>query len=137
NDLADDKALAYLVKYDSAHRTWPDPVFVEDGTMVMGERRIPMSREPEPSSLPWSQVGVDVVLESTGVFRTREQLEKHLRAGARKVVLSAPAKGDVDATIVVGVNDENYDRARDEIISVGSCTTNALAPIAKVINDEL
>jgi glyceraldehyde 3-phosphate dehydrogenase len=137
NDLADAAALAYLTKYDSTHGTWPKPVSVKDGALVMGDRTIPITSERDPSKLPWAKAEVDVVLESTGVFTTRDDLAKHLAAGARKVLLSAPGKGKLDATIVVGVNDDIYDAKKHSIISIGSCTTNGLAPVAKALHDAL
>jgi glyceraldehyde 3-phosphate dehydrogenase len=137
NDLADAAALAYLTKYDSTHGTWPKPVSMKDGALVMGDRTIPITSERDPSKLPWAKAEVDVVLESTGVFTTRDDLAKHLAAGARKVLLSAPGKSKLDATVVVGVNDEIYDAKKHSIISIGSCTTNGLAPVAKALHDAL
>jgi glyceraldehyde 3-phosphate dehydrogenase len=136
NDLADADALAYLVKYDSTHGTWSETITVEDGALVVGSRRIPVTSERDPSKLPWKKAEVDVVIESTGVFTKREDLARHLSAGARKVLLSAPGKG-VDATFVVGVNDDGYQRDKHHVVSIGSCTTNALAPVAKALDDEL
>ncbi len=137
NDLADAEALAYLIKYDSTHGTWAKSVAAKDSTLSIDDRRIPVTSERDPSKLPWAKAEVDVVLESTGVFTKRDQLAQHLEAGARKVMLSAPGKGKLDATIVVGVNDGIYDKKKHQIISIGSCTTNGLAPVAKALNDEL
>ncbi|MBC7173438.1 MAG: type I glyceraldehyde-3-phosphate dehydrogenase, partial [Polyangiaceae bacterium] len=136
NDLADADALAYLVKYDSTHGTWDESITVDGSTMMIGKRRIPVTSERDPSKLPWGKAEVDVVVESTGVFTKRDDLARHLAAGARKVLLSAPGKG-LDATFVIGVNDELYDRKKHDVISIGSCTTNGLAPVAKTLHDEL
>jgi glyceraldehyde 3-phosphate dehydrogenase len=137
NDLADAASLAYLVKYDSTHGPWSRPVSADGATLRIGDRRIPVTSERDPSKLPWGKAEIDVVLESTGVFTKRDQLAQHLTAGARKVLLSAPGKGKLDATIVVGVNDDVYDKKKHQIVSIGSCTTNGLAPVAKAIHDEL
>ncbi|MGA7271095.1 MAG: type I glyceraldehyde-3-phosphate dehydrogenase [Acidimicrobiia bacterium] len=135
NDLADDDILAYLLEYDSVMGPFDQEVTVEDGTMVVGNHRIAMLRETDPAELPWKDLNVDVVIESTGVFRDRASLQKHLDAGARRVILTVPAKDPIDETVVLGVNDDSLD-AGDIIVSNASCTTNCLAPIAKVLNDE-
>lgn len=134
NDLADDDVLAYLLEYDSVMGPFDQEVSVADGTMTVGSHSIAMLREMEPANLPWSELGVDVVIESTGVFRDRASLEKHLAAGAKRVVLTVPAKDKIDETVVLGVNDEELDDS-DIIVSNASCTTNCLAPVAKVLND--
>lgn len=135
NDLTDNKTLAHLFKYDSAHGRFPLSVSTEGDEMIIdGKYRIACFREKDPSNLPWSKLGVDVVLESTGVFRTRELMSKHLQAGARKVVLSAPAKGEGVPTVVLGVN-HHILKSDDDIISNASCTTNCLAPLAKVLDE--
>ncbi len=136
NDLADAEALAYLVKYDSTHGTWPESIGVDRGALVIGSRRIPVTSERDPSKLPWAKAEVDVVVESTGVFTKRDELARHLDAGARKVLLSAPGKG-MDGTFVIGVNDERYDPKKHHVVSIGSCTTNGLAPVAKALHDAL
>ena len=132
NDLAGSSTLAHLLRYDSVHGTYPGSVEVsDDGLIVDGDRIRVLSRR-DPSELPWGELGVDIVVESTGRFRTRELASRHLAAGAAKVVISAPAKAE-DITIVLGVNDHCYDPERHDIISNASCTTNCLAPVAKVL----
>ncbi|HSJ34920.1 MAG TPA: type I glyceraldehyde-3-phosphate dehydrogenase [Acidimicrobiia bacterium] len=134
NDLADDDVLAYLLEYDSVMGPFEQKVEVADGVMTVGRHRIAMLRERNPEDLPWADLGVDVVIESTGVFRDRASLEKHLAAGAKRVVLTVPSKDPIDETVVLGVNDADLD-ASDIIVSNASCTTNCLAPVAKVLND--
>ncbi|HLV89500.1 MAG TPA: type I glyceraldehyde-3-phosphate dehydrogenase [Acidimicrobiia bacterium] len=134
NDLSDDDILAYLLEYDSVMGRFEQPVSVADGVMTVGKHEVKMLMERDPAKLPWDELGVDVVVEATGVFRDRESLQKHIDAGAKRVILTVPAKGDIDETIVLGVNDEEID-ATDIITSNASCTTNALAPIAKVLDD--
>ena len=134
NDITDPKTLAHLLKYDSIHRGFPGTVEVQgDGLLVNGKPiRVLAIREPE--KLPWKDLGVDLVLESTGRFTDRESASKHLAAGAKKVVISAPAK-DEDITIVMGVNHQRYDAAKHHVISNASCTTNCLVPVVRVILD--
>jgi glyceraldehyde 3-phosphate dehydrogenase len=134
NDLSDDDVLAYLLEYDSVMGRFDQEVTVEDGLMMAGSHRIRMLMEKDPARLPWSDLGVDVVVEATGVFRDRESLQKHIDAGAKRVILTVPAKGDIDQTVVMGVNDDQLDDG-DLIISNASCTTNCLAPLAKVLDD--
>lgn len=135
NDLTDAKTLAHLLKYDSIHRTFrAAEVGHGDGVIKLGGHDIKVSAVKDPAELPWKALGVDVVLECTGLFTDREKAGAHLKAGAKKVIVSAPAKGP-DATIVMGVNDEIYDAAKHSVVSAGSCTTNCLAPIAKVMLD--
>jgi len=131
NDITDAKTLAHLLKYDSVHGKLPEVKLVDDNILV-GERRLKVLSERDPSNLPWKDLGVEVVIESTGIFR--EGATKHLTAGAKKVVISAPAKGE-DITIVMGVNEDKYLPEEHHIISNASCTTNCLAPVAKVLND--
>ena len=132
NDLADNGTLAHLLKHDSVHGPYPGSVELHgDGLVVDGDRIMVLS-ERDPAGLPWRDLGIDVVVESTGLFRSREQAGKHLEAGARKVVISAPAK-DEDFTVVLGVNHHLYDPERHHLISNASCTTNCLAPVAKVL----
>ena len=134
NDLTSSATLAHLLKYDSVHGAYPGSVEVTgDGLVVDGDEILVFS-EPDPANLPWRELGVDVVVESTGRFRTRELASKHLEAGAAKVVISAPAK-DEDITIVLGVNEDLYDPDGHDIISNASCTTNCLAPVAKVLTE--
>jgi glyceraldehyde 3-phosphate dehydrogenase len=135
NDLVPTKTLAHLLTLDSVYGRFAESVAIDGTTMVVGDRRIETSAERSPESLPWGDLGVDVVIESTGVFRSRAQLEQHLAAGARKVILSAPAKDEVDANIVLGVNFDAYDPEKHNVITNASCTTNCLAPVAKVLND--
>lgn len=135
NDLTDSKTLAHLLKYDSVHGIYDaDIKAVENGIVVNG-KQIKITAIKDPSQLPWKDLGVDIVIESTGVFTKREDAEKHLQAGAKKVIISAPAKNP-DITIVLGVNQEAYDPANHNIISNASCTTNALAPVVKVLQNE-
>lgn len=135
NDLGDINALAHLVKFDSILGVLDQPVSVEENFLIVGEQRIQVFSEKNPENLPWADLGVDIVIESTGRFTKAAGAQKHLDAGAKKVIVSAPAKGE-DITIVMGVNDHNYDPAAHHIISNASCTTNCLAPVAKVLNDE-
>ena len=134
NDLTDAETLATLFKYDSVHGTYPGSVNVTDDRLAVDGDHFPVFAERDPSALPWGELGCDVVIESTGIFRTREKAGQHLEAGASKVVISAPAKSEVDATIVLGVNDEQI-TGDEEIVSNASCTTNCLAPLVKVLDD--
>ena len=133
NDLTSVETLAHLLKYDSIHGRFPGEVRVENGQLFVNGTAIHVSAERDPAALPWGSLGCDVVVESTGVFRDPDGAEKHLTAGARKVVISAPAKGGIK-TVVLGVNDKII-QDDDTILSNASCTTNCLAPIAKVLND--
>ncbi len=134
NDLTDAKTLAHLLKYDSVHGRYPECVKAEGDNIVVGDKTIKVIAERDPSKLPWAELGVDVAIESTGVFRKKAQIEQHLTAGAKKVILTVPSKDEIDNTIVLGVNDSEL-KAEDKIVSNASCTTNCLAPIAKVLND--
>ncbi|HET7586294.1 MAG TPA: type I glyceraldehyde-3-phosphate dehydrogenase [Gemmatimonadaceae bacterium] len=134
NDLTDTHTLAHLFKYDSVHRTYDGDVRAGEGTITIDGDEIRVLSEKEPGALPWKELKVDVVLESTGRFTKREDAQKHLAAGARKVVISAPAKGE-DITVVMGVNHTNYDAAKHNVISNASCTTNCLVPMVKVVRD--
>ncbi len=134
NDLTDAKTLAHLLKYDSVHGRFPEAVHADGDHLVVGDRRIRIYAERNPADLPWKELGVDIVLESTGVFRTREKMSLHLQAGAKKVLLSAPAKDELDNTVVMGVNDDTL-KADHVLVSNASCTTNCLAPVAKVLHD--
>lgn len=135
NDLGDLKTMAHLYKYDSSYGITDDTVEVGDGTLSINGKEVKALAEREPANLPWGDLGVDIVVESTGVFRSREKVQPHINAGAKKVIISAPAKGEVDLTIVLGVNSDKYDSANHHIISNASCTTNGLAPFAKVLHD--
>ncbi|MFM8156001.1 MAG: type I glyceraldehyde-3-phosphate dehydrogenase, partial [Actinomycetes bacterium] len=134
NDLTDTKTLAHLLKYDSILGRLDREVVAGEGQITVGGTVIPIFAERDPGALPWGKVGADIVIESTGFFTDAESAGKHLTAGAKKVIISAPAKGE-DITIVMGVNDDKYDPATDNIISNASCTTNCLAPMAKVLDD--
>ncbi|MEM1248426.1 MAG: type I glyceraldehyde-3-phosphate dehydrogenase [Acidobacteriota bacterium] len=134
NDLYDNEQLAYLLRFDTVQGPFETPVVVAEDHLVVGGDRIEMTAERDPAQIPWGDFGVDLVVESTGVFRHREKIAKHLEAGARRVVLTVPAKDEIDATIVLGVNAEELD-ASDKIVSNASCTTNCLAPVAKVLDD--
>lgn len=134
NDLSDDDILAYLLEYDSVMGRFDQEVEVGDGVMTVGDHEIKMLVETDPAKLPWAELGVDVVVEATGVFRDRASLQKHLDAGAKRVVLTVPAKDEIDETVVLGVNDDDLDSG-DIIVSNASCTTNCLAPLAKVLDD--
>ncbi len=132
NDLLEPDYLAYMLRYDSVHGRFKGEVAVDGGTLIVNGKRIRLTAERDPAALKWGEVGVDVVVEATGLFLTRDTAEKHLAAGAKKVILSAPSKDDTPM-FVFGVNDKSY--AGQAIISNASCTTNCLAPIAKVLND--
>jgi len=134
NDLTDNKTLAHLLKYDSVHRVYPGTVGASDSGLVVDGDEIKVFSERDPSNLPWKELGVDVVVESTGIFRDRDGAAKHLEAGAKKVIISAPGKKE-DITIVLGVNQDKYDPDHHHIISNASCTTNCLAPVVKALLD--
>jgi glyceraldehyde 3-phosphate dehydrogenase len=134
NDLTEAKTLAHLLKYDSITGRLPATVEVEGDTILVNGKPIKVLAERDPANLPWAALGVDIVIESTGRFTKAEDARKHITAGAKKVIVSAPATGDA-ATIVMGVNEADYDPAKFDIISNASCTTNCLAPLAKVFND--
>ncbi|MAD51055.1 MAG: type I glyceraldehyde-3-phosphate dehydrogenase [Candidatus Marinimicrobia bacterium] len=134
NDLANDDALAYLLKYDTVMGRLKDTVTVQNGILKTSNHSVKMLNEPNPAALPWTELGVDVVIEATGVFRAREQLQSHLDAGAGKVILTVPAKDEIDYTVVIGVNEDGL-KPDHKIVSNASCTTNCLAPMAKVLND--
>ena len=134
NDITDAKTLGHLLKYDSIHGRYPGEVIVDGDTLVVEGKRIPVLAEKDPSKLPWKSLGADVILECTGKFTTKEDASKHITAGAKKVLISAPAKGH-DGTFILGVNSDQYDKNKHHVISIGSCTTNCLAPVAKVLMD--
>jgi len=134
NDITSPKMLAHLFKYDSVHRVYPGEVEAREKSIVVGGVEVPVFAERDPAALPWKDIGVELVMECTGLFRSRESAGKHLTAGARKVVVSAPGK-DLDGTFVCGINTKDYDPARHHIVSNASCTTNCLAPVVKVVND--
>lgn len=137
NDLTSADTLAYLFKYDSVHENFNGEVYAEDDNIVVNGKKIRIYAERDPENLPWAELGVDIVVESTGFFKKREQLMKHINAGAKKVILTVPAgkADDVDATVVLGVNDEVLTKDI-QLVSNASCTTNCLSPVAKVLNDK-
>ena len=135
NDLTSPETLAHLLKYDSVHGRYPGSVEVSEGGLLVDGDEIKVYSERDPAALPWSDLGVDVVIESTGIFRDHAGASKHIEAGAKKVIISAPGKNE-DITIVLGVNQDQYDPANHHIISNASCTTNCLAPVVKVLSDE-
>ena len=134
NDLANAKTLAHLLKHDSVHGTLSAEVFVKGEAMFVDGKEVRVCSLKDPSQLPWKELGVDVVVESTGIFRDRATSTKHLAAGAKKVVITAPAK-DPDVTVVLGVNEHHYDPKKHHLVSNASCTTNCLATVAKVLVD--
>ncbi|MDO4540781.1 MAG: type I glyceraldehyde-3-phosphate dehydrogenase [Syntrophomonadaceae bacterium] len=135
NDLGDIEATAHLLKYDSIHGTWREDIQVVGDSLKVGSKSFKVLCERNPENLPWRELGVDYVIEASGAFRTRDKAALHLQAGAKKVIITAPGK-KVDFTAVMGVNEENYDPAQHHIISNASCTTNCLAPVAKVLMQE-
>ena len=134
NDLTDAKTLAHLLKYDSVHGRFPGEVSFDGDTLVAGKSKAKVLAERDPANLPWGDLNVDVVVEATGIFRAKTQIMNHINAGAKKVVLTVPAKDEIDNTIVLGVNDSDL-KDSDLIVSNASCTTNCLAPVAKVLHD--
>ena len=134
NDIFDKEALTYLLKYDTVMGRFPGEISLDSDILHAGNQKVKLIAEREPAELPWGELGVDVVIESTGIFRMRSQLESHLEAGAKKVILTVPAKDDIDYTIVLGVNHDGL-KPEHRIVSNASCTTNCLAPMAKVLND--
>ena len=135
NDITDAKTLAHLLKYDSIHGSFPGEVVVDGDNIVVNGKKIKVLSIREPHNLPWKEMGIKLVVESTGLFRDRANASKHLQAGASKVIITAPAK-EPDITIVLGVNEMDYDPEKHHLISNASCTTNCLAPVAKVLDDE-
>ncbi|MCQ2282840.1 MAG: type I glyceraldehyde-3-phosphate dehydrogenase [Bacteroidales bacterium] len=137
NDLTSAETLAYLFKYDSVHDNFPGEVYAEGDCIVVNGKKVKIYAERDPQNLPWKELGIDIVVESTGLFKKRDQMMKHINAGAKKVILTVPASkaDDVDATIVMGVND-NILTKEMQLVSNASCTTNCLAPMAKVLNDK-
>ena len=134
NDLFENQQLVYLLKYDSVMRVFPKEVTADDDFMYVDGQKIAMTAERDPAQIPWGKLGVDIVVESTGVFTKKEQLQKHLQGGAKKVILTVPAKDEIDATIVIGVNDDAL-KPEHKLVSNASCTTNCLAPIAKILHE--
>jgi glyceraldehyde 3-phosphate dehydrogenase len=134
NDLFENQQLVYLLKYDSVMRVFPKEVTADDDFMYVDGQKIAMTAERDPAQIPWGELGVDIVIEATGVFTKKEQLQKHLQGGARKVILTVPASDEIDATIVMGVNDDTL-KPEHLLVSNASCTTNCLAPIAKILHE--
>jgi len=134
NDLFPNEQLAYLLKYDTVMRVYPKEVVADDNTLRVGAREVRMTAERDPARIPWGEMDVDVVVESTGVFTKREKLEKHLEGGAKRVALTVPPKDEIDAMVVMGVNDQILE-PRHRLVSNASCTTNCLAPIAKILDE--
>jgi len=134
NDITDAKTLAHLFKYDSIHGVYSGSVKAVDGGIDIDGKVLRITAEKDPAKLPWKELGVEIVVESTGLFTKKEDAVKHIQAGAKKVLISAPAKGH-DGTYVMGVNFDQYNKDKDQVISIGSCTTNCLAPIVKVLHD--
>ncbi|MCL4237832.1 MAG: type I glyceraldehyde-3-phosphate dehydrogenase [Anaerolineae bacterium] len=136
NDLGDLPTMAHLLKYDSNYGRFPGTVEVTDGGLLVNGQLVKALSEKDPGKLPWGDLGVDIVIEGTGVFRSLEKCQPHIDAGAKKVIITAPSKGAVHLTMVIGVNDNMYDPANHHIVSNASCTTNCLAPAAKVVHDK-
>lgn len=135
NDLTDTATNAHLLKYDSTYGKFPGEVMAEENALVVNGLRVQVVAQRDPAQIPWGDLGVDIVIESTGIFTDADKAKAHLAAGAKRVIISSPAKGE-DITIVMGVNEEMYDPAKHKIISNASCTTNCLVPVAKVLNDK-
>ncbi|SDK71524.1 type I glyceraldehyde-3-phosphate dehydrogenase [Natronincola ferrireducens] len=134
NDLTDPKTLAHLLRYDSLYGKFNGTIEVKEDAIIVNGKEVKIFAERDPEQLPWGDLGVDIVIESTGIFRSKDKAQKHITAGAKKVVISAPAKKE-DITIVMGVNEEKYDPANHHIVSNASCTTNCLAPFAKILDE--
>ncbi|MDH4281985.1 MAG: type I glyceraldehyde-3-phosphate dehydrogenase [Myxococcales bacterium] len=135
NDLTSAQMLAHLLQWDSVHGHFDHPVRADADAIWIGDHRIPVSAERDPSKLKWKELGAEVVLECTGLFRSKEAASAHLKAGAERVIISAPGKGEMDATFVVGINSDQFDPKKHRVVSCASCTTNCLAPLVKVLHD--
>ncbi len=134
NDLTDNEVLAHMLRYDSNYGKYPGEITSNEGSLIVDGKKVQVLEERDPAKLPWGELGVDIVIESTGRFTNAEDAAKHLEGGAKQVIISAPGKGDL-LTIVMGVNEDAYDPAQHKVVSNASCTTNGLAPVAKVLND--
>jgi glyceraldehyde 3-phosphate dehydrogenase len=137
NDLTDANTLAHLLAFDSVHKRFGKPVSVNGDKLVVGDKAIPVIAEKDPAKLPWKSLGADIVIESTGLFTSRDGAQKHIDAGAKRVIISAPGGNDIDGTFCIGINSASYDPAKHKIVSNASCTTNCLAPVAKVLHEKL
>lgn len=137
NDLTDDETLAHLLAFDSVHRRFSQPVKAVQGGLQVGDKTIATTSERDPKKLPWKDLGAEIILECTGIFRGKSTAIAHVEAGAKRVIISAPGKDDVDATFCVGINTDGYDPAKHVVVSNASCTTNCLAPVAKVLHEKL
>jgi len=135
NDLTDNKTLAHLLKHDSVYREYKKEISFTEGSISVGGKKFKVFAEIDPEKLPWKDLGIDVVLECTGHFRDLEGAQKHIKAGAKKVIISAPAKSEGVPSYVLGVNEDKFGSKKDDIVDMGSCTTNCLAPMVKVLND--
>lgn len=137
NDLTDDETLAHLLEFDSVHRRFSQPVKAVQGGLKIGDKTIATTSERDPKKLPWKDLGAEIILECTGIFRGKSTAMAHVEAGAKRVIISAPGKDDVDGTFCVGINTDGYDPAKHVVVSNASCTTNCLAPVAKVLHEKL
>ncbi|MEZ4246981.1 MAG: type I glyceraldehyde-3-phosphate dehydrogenase [Polyangiales bacterium] len=137
NDLTDDSTLAHLLEFDSVHRRFSKSVKAVDGGLQVGDTLIRTSAERDPSKLAWKELGAEIVLECTGIFRSKAKAQAHIDAGAKRVIISAPGKEDIDGTFCVGINSDQYDPSKHFVVSNASCTTNCLAPVAKVLHEKL
>jgi glyceraldehyde 3-phosphate dehydrogenase len=135
NDLTSAETLAHLLAFDSVHGRFSKSVAVKDNTLIIGDKRIPVLAEKDPAKLPWKSLGASTVIESTGLFTSRDGAQKHIDAGAQRVIISAPGGSDIDGTFCIGINTNTFDAAKHKIVSNASCTTNCLAPIAKVLHE--
>jgi glyceraldehyde 3-phosphate dehydrogenase len=137
NDLTDAATLAHLLSFDSVHKRFSKAVSVKGDALLVGDKTIPVSAEKDPAKLPWKSLGADIVIESTGLFTSRDGAQKHIDAGAKRVIISAPGGNDIDGTFCVGINSDSYDPSKHKIVSNASCTTNCLAPVAKVLHEKI
>jgi glyceraldehyde 3-phosphate dehydrogenase len=137
NDLTDAGTLAHLLAFDSVHKRFSKAVSVKGDALLVGDKTIPVIAEKDPAKLPWKSLGADIVIESTGLFTSRDGAQKHIDAGAKRVIISAPGGNDIDGTFCIGINSASYDPSKHKIVSNASCTTNCLAPVAKVLHEKI
>jgi glyceraldehyde 3-phosphate dehydrogenase len=137
NDLTDANTLAHLLAFDSVHKRFSKAVSVKGDALLVGDKSIPVIAEKDPAKLPWKSLGADIVIESTGLFTSRDGAQKHIDAGAKRVIISAPGGNDIDGTFCIGINSHQYDPSKHKIVSNASCTTNCLAPVAKVLHEKI